>query len=127
MAINVKQVLRIGFFADGVFKALVAVAMLTFLEPIKDYRGTPVWLLLLTAMVVSVSAVAEIVYSARNGAGTHTKYLVAYDAGWVLFSAAAVFLTLNFGVDGWTLWLSYQLFVSPIIAVVFVHGSRCRP
>lgn len=127
MAINVKQILRIGFFADGVFKALVVVAMLTFLEPITEYQGTPVWLLLLTAMAVSASAVAEIAYSVRNGAGTHTKYLVAYDAGWVFFSAVALFLALNFGVGGWSLWLSYQLVVSPIIAMVFFRGSRCRP
>lgn len=124
---NTAQLLRIGFFADGVFKAVVAVVMLVLLEPITRHNGAPAWLLLLTVLAVSISAVAEIAYAARNGTGTHTKYLVAYDAGWFLATAAALFLVFGRGAEGWTLWLSYQVIASPIIAIVFFRGSRPGP
>lgn len=127
MRSNAAQLLRIGFLADGVFKAVVAVVLLVLLEPITRHNGPPAWLPLLTVLAVSSSAVAEILYAARSGAGTHTKYLVAYDAGWFLATIAALYLAFGCGVDGWTLWLSYQFAASPIIAIVFFRGSRSHP
>ncbi|TGD12965.1 MULTISPECIES: hypothetical protein [Brevibacterium] len=119
-----RQILRVGFFADGVFKAIVALAMLVLYEPLTENQGVPGWLFLLTVVAVVSSAVAEIAYAVRNGAGRLTKHLLAYDAGWILVTIGALLLALRFGVPGWTLWFGYQLVASPIVAMVFFRGAR---
>ena len=120
------NLLRIGFFADGVFKAAVAVAMLVLFALTTDNLGAPGRLLLVTAFAVSASAVAEISFAVRNGSGTHTKYLVVYDAGWILVSVVVLVLPLQCSGYGSVLWLSYQLILSPVVAVLFLHGSLNR-
>ncbi|GAB3749264.1 hypothetical protein [Microlunatus parietis] len=120
--------LRFGFVADGVWKALVGAAMLALLPWLISSADAPGWLLGLTAVAVLASAAAEIAFGIHSGAGSHTKYLVAYDAGWVLASVASVLLITALGATGaWTLWLCYQLAAAPVAAVVFARGARPEP
>ncbi|GAA1712765.1 hypothetical protein GCM10009809_06110 [Isoptericola hypogeus] len=115
---------RLGFLADGVWKALVGVAMLALLRALVDELGAPGWLLGVTAAAVLASAAAEAAYAVRNGAGTHTKYLVAYDSGWVLVSVLALVLARSDVGLAWVLWLGYQLVAAPLLAVIFARGAR---
>lgn len=116
--------LRVGFLADGVFKLLVASMLVVLLQPLIGTRAVAPWLIVATATLVAASAVAEIAFALRNGAGTHTRYLVAYDSGWVTVTVVAALLAFN-GVPGaGTLWLAYQLLASPLVAAVFAFGAR---
>lgn len=117
-------VLRIGFLADGVWKSLVGITALALFPLLVGQMGAPAWLLGVTAITVLASAAAEIMYAIRNGGATHTLYLIAYDAAWVLVSVASVLLAVAGSGGAWELWLGYQLVAAPVIAVVFVRGAR---
>lgn len=123
------RLLRLGFLPDGVWKALVGAAMLALAGVLAE-SGAPVWLLLVAAAAVLVSAVAEIAYAVRGGAATHTRHLVVYDAAWVLVSVAAVLLAPVAGsATAWVLWLGFQALAAPVVAVLFACGAwrRERP
>jgi hypothetical protein len=82
------------------------------------------WLLVAAAVFVGAGGVAEIAFALRSGSGSHTRYLVAYDSGWVAVTVVAALLAFN-GVPGaGTLWLAYQLLASLLVAVVFALGAR---
>lgn len=113
------SLLRIGFLADGIFKLLVAAAYLVVQPILSDLLGVPAWVLVLSAVAVSLSGVAEIVFSLTSGDGTHTRFLVAYDSAWVLATVLAVLL--GSGAGGW-IWLFYQVVASSLMALAFTRG-----
>jgi hypothetical protein len=116
--------LRFGFLADGVFKLLVAATYVVLLQTLTGALGVASWLLVATAALVGASGVAEIAFALRCGAGSHTRYLVAYDSGWVAATGVAALLAF-YGVAGaGELWLGYQLLASPLVAVLFALGAR---
>ncbi|WP_114853344.1 hypothetical protein [Brachybacterium sp. YJGR34] len=114
-------ILRLGFLADGAFKLLVAAAHLLLLPTLVDLLGAPAGMIALTAAMVALSAIAEIVFALRSGEGTHTKYLIAYDSGWVLATVLA--LMLGSGPGGWV-WLAFQAAASPVLALAFLRGRE---
>lgn len=109
-------VLRLGFLADGIFKLLVAALYVALSSTLADLFAVPGWLLLLTALLVALSAVAEIRYALVDGAGDRTGHLIAYDSSWVLATVLA--LVLGAGAGGWV-WLGFQALASPVLATVF--------
>ena len=116
--------LRVGFLADGVFKLLVASIYVVLLPVVTYFLDTSPWLLAATATLVAISGIAEIAFALRNGAGSHTRYLVAYDSGWVTVTVIAALLAFNDVLGAGTLWLAFQLLASPLVAVVFALGAR---
>lgn len=118
--------LRIGYIFDGVFKALVSLATLMLFPLLVGDWGATAWLLCPTSVAVLASALAEFAYGMRVARASHIKYLVAYDAGWVLASIGAVLLVVSGSSHAWDLWFGYQLVFSPVIAVIFGLGARDR-
>ncbi len=116
--------LRFGFLGDGCFKLLVAATYVALLPPLADVLGADRWLLIATAALVAASGVAEIAFAVRSGAGSHTRYLIAYDSGWVAATVAATLLAANGVAVAGTLWLVFQLLASPLVAAVFAFGAR---
>ncbi|WP_051662428.1 MULTISPECIES: hypothetical protein [unclassified Microbacterium] len=116
--------LRVGFLADGVFKLLVASIYVVLLQVMTDFLDAPPWLLVATAALVATSGIAEITFALRSGAGSHTRYLVAYDSGWVIVTFIAALLAFNDVLGAGTFWLAYQLLASPLVAAVFAFGAR---
>ena len=118
------RLLRIGFLADGVWKFLVGIAMLVMSGLMVEEFGAPAWLLAFTAIVVVACAAAEMLYAVRSAARTHTKYLVAYDFGWVLTTILSV-LPMRMSPNlAWTLWLGFQALAAPIVGVVFARAAH---
>ncbi|WP_275005451.1 hypothetical protein [Promicromonospora iranensis] len=116
--------LRFGFLADGVFKLLVTSTYAVLLQTLTGALDVDPWLLVAAAVFVGAGGVAEIAFALRSGSGSHTRYLVAYDSGWVAVTVVAALLAFN-GVPGaGTLWLAYQLLASLLVAVVFALGAR---
>lgn len=111
--------LRIGFLTDGVFKLLVAAAYLAARPLLGTLLDVPAWVLVLTAVAVALSGVAETVFALSSGAGTHIRFLVGYDSGWVLVTVLAVLL--GPGAGGW-IWLFYQVVASALMALAFSRG-----
>lgn len=118
---TLERLLRLGFLADGLFKLLVAVFYLGWSTLVSDLLGVPGWVPVLAALMVALSAAAEIRYALVDGAGTHTMLLVLYDGSWVLATLLA--LVLGAGAGGWV-WLGFQAIASPVLAVLFL---RRRP
>lgn len=116
--------LRFGFLADGVFKLLVTSTYVVLLRPLTGALDVEPWLLVATAALVGAGGVAEIAFALRSGSGSHTRYLVAYDSGWVAVTAVAALLAFNDVPGAGTLWLAYQLLASLLVAVVFALGAR---
>lgn len=112
-----RRLLRIGFLADGLFKLLVAVLYLGWSTMFSDLLGVPGWLPVLAALMVALSAAAEIRYALTDGAGTHTMLLVVYDGTWLLATLFA--LVLGAGAGGWV-WLGFQGIASPVLAALFL-------
>ncbi|MFC0672841.1 hypothetical protein [Brachybacterium hainanense] len=115
--------LRIGFLADGVVKLLVASAYGGLRVPLAQLLGASAGLLLLTAVLVAASGVAEVVYAVRSGAGSHTRYLIVYDGGWLLVTVGAALIGIGEGRAGGGIWLLAQALGSLGIAIVFVRGA----
>ena len=118
------RLLRFGFLADGGFKLLVASTYLALLPALTEALDVDGWLLVATAALVAVSGVAEIAFAIRSGSGSHTRYLIAYDAGWVVTTAVALLLAANGVPAAGAVWLIYQLLASPLIATLFAFGAR---
>ncbi|WP_029088563.1 hypothetical protein [Brevibacterium album] len=119
------MMLRAGYFADGIWKALVGAGMLILLPLLTERLGAPAWLLCVTAVPVLASAGAEMLYAVRSGEAGRVPHLIAYDALWVFVSVLAVVLASAGGSAGtaWAVWLGYQLVAAPIVAVIFFHGA----
>lgn len=118
------MLLRVGFMADGIWKALVGISMLVFFPFLVDELRAPGLLLGVTSIAVLASAIAELAYAARSGARSHVKHLIAYDSAWVLVSVAALTVAASNADLAWMLWLGYQVVAAPVVALVFGAGAR---
>ena len=118
------RLLRVGFMADGIWKALVGISMLVFAPVLVDELRAPGLLLGLTSIAVLASAIAELAYAARSGARSHVKHLIAYDSAWVLASVAALAAAASNADLAWMLWLGYQVVAAPVVALVFGVAAR---
>lgn len=120
---GVARWLRIGFLADGCFKLLVAIGYVATLPLLTDVLAVGGWLIMITGALVAVSGVAEIIFAVRSGSGSHTRFLIAYDSGWMIISIVAIILAINGVSTAGAIWLGYQVLAAPIIAAVFALGA----
>lgn len=114
--------LRLGFVADGCFKLLVAAALPAAAARVDASRRLAV----AASGAVLVSAVSEIDFGVRSGAGSHTRYLVAYDSGWLAASGVAAFFLRRRSPHAGRVWLGYQAIASVPLALAFSRGRRPR-
>lgn len=114
--------LRAGFVADGCFKLLVAAA----LPAAASRMGWSSRLALAASGAVAVSAAAEIDFGVRSGAGSHTRYLAAYDTGWLAASGLATLLARRGSPHAGRVWLGYQAAASVPLTLAFSR-LRLRP
>lgn len=114
--------LRLGFIADGCFKVLVAAALPAVAARVETSRHLAV----AASGAVLVSAVSEIDFGVRSGAGSHTRYLAAYDSGWLAATSVAVLLLRRRSPHAGRVWLGYQAIASVPIALAFSRGRRPR-
>lgn len=120
---GVARWLRIGFLADGCFKLLVAIGYVATVPLLTNALAVGAWLIMITAVLVAASGIAEIIFAVRSGSGSHTRFLIAYDGGWVIISVVAIILAFNGVSTAGTIWLGYQVLAAPIIAAVFALGA----
>ncbi|MEV1128402.1 hypothetical protein [Agromyces sp. NPDC049794] len=117
--------LRIGFLADGCFKLTLAGAYAVLAIPMTEWLSAPLWLAYVTALLVALSGIAEIL-GRRNRARRYVLYLAAYDTTWVAVSIVA-FLRMSEGAAGvGTAWFAFQAIASATLAVLFQWRSRRR-
>lgn len=112
--------LRLGFVADGCFKLLVAAALPAAAARVDASRRLAV----AASGAVLVSAVSEIDFGVRSGAGSHTRYLVAYDSGWLAASGVAAFFLRRGSPHAGPVWLGYQAVASVPLAIAFIRRPR---
>ena len=114
--------LRLGFIADGCFKVLVAAALPAVAARVETSRHLAV----AASGAVLVSAVSEFDFGVRSGAGSHTRYLAAYDSGWLAATSVAVLLLRRRSPHAGRVWLGYQAIASVPLALAFSRGRRPR-
>lgn len=114
------QLLRLGFVADGCFKLLIAAC----LPAVAPRIGASSRIALAASSAVAASAVTEIDFGVRSGAASHTRYLAAYDTGWLAASAVAALLARKGSPLAGKVWLGYQAIASVPLALVFGRGRR---
>jgi hypothetical protein len=118
--------LRLGFGADGTFKVITAAGIVVLLPRLTDGLDVAPWLVLVTAAALVVCGAREVAFSSRSpDLRPHIKYLVAYDAGWLIVTALAVGLVRDGAGE---LWFAYQALGSAALAVVFARaGTSATP
>lgn len=117
------RAIRVGTLADGGFKLVLAAAYAVFAVPFSAWLDTPQWLVLVTALLLAASAIAEI-FASRHARRRHVFFLMTYDTTWLVLSIVA-FLMARSGFQGWGwTWLLFQAFASAALAVLF--GIRDR-
>ncbi|WP_210418115.1 hypothetical protein [Ruania zhangjianzhongii] len=116
-----------GYLGDGLFKAVLAAVYALAAAPIGRLLGVDVPLILLTAGILLLSGVAEIVFARRRAAQPYIWYLVGYDSGWLVLTALALILAGQGSSAGGELWFAYQALGSVVLATAFAIGARSRP
>ncbi|MGW5360756.1 hypothetical protein [Actinopolymorpha pittospori] len=126
--------LRWGLLADGLFKILVGAAYLLLLPLVSRELGAPGWLVLVAAVLVLLSGLAEALFALHRDPRRHIRYLIAYDSGWALVTVFCLLLALaGFGGGGLagSAWLAVQALGSAVLAAVFLagihRGTRLTP
>lgn len=121
------RAIRGGVLADGCFKLVLAAAYAFFAAPLGAWLGAPNWLVVVTALGLAVSGIAEILASNRLER-RHVLLLAAYDITWLVISIVALTVASQ-GVSGsGPVWLVYQVVGSAALAVLFsIHRSRPLP
>jgi hypothetical protein len=113
--------LRLGFVADGIFKVITAAGVVVVLPRLTDRLDVAPWLVLVTAAALVVCGAHEVAFSSRSSdPRPHIKYLVAYDAGWLIVTALAVGLVRDGAGE---LWFAYQALGSAALALVFARAG----
>lgn len=114
------QLLRLGFVADGCFKLLVAACL-----PAAATRiGASSPLAVTASAAVLASAVTEIDFGVRSGAASHTRYLAAYDSGWLATTGIAVLMARKGSPLAGKVWLGYQAIAAVPLALAFSRRLR---
>lgn len=115
---------RTGFLLDALFKGGVALTYAGLAVPIGEALLVPAGVVRATAVPVLLSGVAEGVFAIRSAAATHTRYLVAYDGGWVLVTGLCAALLAGGATVAGPIWFGYQAIASLAVAVAFAAGTR---
>ena len=119
--------IRGGVVADGCFKLVLAAAYAVFAAPLGTWLGAPTWLVIVTALLLTASGIAEILASNRPER-QHVLFLAAYDVTWLVISIVALTVASQ-GISGsGPVWLVYQVVASAALAVLFsIRPSRPTP
>lgn len=126
MARRSRRWLYIGYLADGLFKVALALAYTLAVAPIGRMLGAAEPLILLSAVMLLLSGVAEIAFARRRAAAPQVWLLVGYDSAWLLVTALALILAGQGGSAGGELWFGFQAVGSVVLAIAFAIGSRSR-
>lgn len=118
--------LYIGYLADGLFKVALALVYAWAVVPIGRMLGTAEPLILLSAVMLLLSGVAEIAFAKRRAAAPHVWLLVGYDSAWLMVTALALILAGQDGSAGGELWFGFQAVGSSVLAIAFAIGARSR-
>ncbi|WP_445395766.1 hypothetical protein ACSMX9_20155 [Streptomyces sp. LE64] len=113
-----------GAVADGVFKALLGAAFLVGAGELGEWLGVSTALVLATGTALLIGGVIEVGHVRRRPMGTVLPLMVAYDIGWALLTAAALFVARQGGGVGGELWIGYQI-VAPLVLVALL--ARAAP
>lgn len=119
--------LRYGYIGDGVFKMLVAAALIIWQPVLADFFLSPQWLIIAATVMLFLSGATEISYGARTGASSHIKYLLGYDALWILATILGIILATMGNVAGGYIWFGFILVGSIGIAFVFTTSADQQP
>lgn len=120
------RTIRTGILADGIFKLALSATYAVFAIPFGAWLDAPLWLVFLTALLLAVSAIAE-VFASRRARRRHVFFLMTYDTTWLMLSIIAlVMASRGFQGWGWT-WLVFQALASAVLAVLFsVRAAHTR-
>lgn len=118
--------LAVGYLADGIFKAVLAAGYALAAAPIGRLLGVDVPLILITAGILLLSGVAEIVFARHRPIRPYVWYLVGYDSGWLALTVLALILAGQGSSAGGELWFAYQALGSAVLATAFAIGARSR-
>lgn len=116
--------MKFGFVADGVFKFLVAVAIIAFLPALEGFFPSPRWLVIAAAVLLFLSAATEISYGARKGEKSYLKYFAIFDSLWVVATIIAVMFALADNPAAGFIWFGFIGLGSLAIAIVFTTGAN---
>lgn len=116
--------MKFGFVADGVFKFLVAVAIIAFMPALEGFFPSPQWLVFAAAVLLFLSGATEISYGARRGEKSYVKYLAIFDSLWVVATIIAVILALSDSPAAGFIWFGYTGLGSLAIAILFTTGAN---
>ncbi|MEV3871266.1 hypothetical protein [Streptomyces sp. NPDC049906] len=113
-----------GAVADGVFKALLGAAFLVGAGELGEWLGVSTALVLAAGAALLIGGVIEVGQVRRRPMGTVLPLMVAYDVGWALLTAVALFVARQGGDLGGELWIGYQI-VAPLVLVALL--ARAEP
>ncbi|WP_193070675.1 hypothetical protein [Brevibacterium sp. FME37] len=116
--------MKFGFVADGVFKFLVAFAIIAFLPAFEGFFDSPRWLVIAAAVLLFLSGATEISYGARRGEKSYVKYLAIFDSLWVVSTIIAVIFALIDNPATGFIWFGFIGLGSLAIAIVFTTGAN---
>ena len=117
-------VLRGGFVADGVFKLATAALFAVGARWLATRLDAPAWLVLAAAVTLALCGVVELALARTGDLRRSTRFLVAYDSGWVLVTVAAVLLAWSTTPGGGWAWLGYQAVGATALGAVFAVAVR---
>lgn len=116
--------MRSGFVADGVFKLLVAVALVVFMPALEEFFLSPRWLVITAAVLLFLSAATEISFGVRKGERRYVRHLAIFDILWIIATVVGIVLAFAGNVAGGYVWFGYTGLASLFLAVVFTTGAN---
>lgn len=121
------RAVRGGVLADGCFKFVLAASYAVFAGSLGTWLEAPNWLVIVTALMLAASGIAEIIASNRPER-RHVLFLAAYDIAWLVISIVTLTIASQ-GIPGsGPVWLVFQLIGSAALAALFsIHRSRPAP
>jgi len=121
------RAIRGGVLADGCFKLALAATYAVFVVPFGAWLEAPRWLVILAALLLTASGIAEVLASSRPER-RHVLFLVAYDLTWLVISLVALILASRGAPDAGTVWLVFQIIGSAALSVLFsIRYPRLTP
>ncbi|QKW38811.1 hypothetical protein HUT06_36305 [Actinomadura sp. NAK00032] len=114
---------RIGIIADSAVKMLLAAAFVIAVAPLGRLLGVPTWLMAAAGVALLTCGGIELKHLRHRPARTYVRLMVAYDAGWVLATLAALPPVLGSSGAGGEVWIGYQTAAPLIFATLLLAAS----
>ncbi|MCX4410030.1 hypothetical protein OG840_53030 [Streptomyces sp. NBC_01764] len=113
----------VGVIADGVFKVLLGVAYIVGAAPLGRLLGAPAWLMVASGVTLLIGGGIEIGYTRSRSLRTYTRFMVAYDSGWVLSALGGALLAWQGSSAGGEVWIGYQT-AAPIVFAALLAAAN---